>query len=334
MSIETPESTARLRIVFARMALAATALTFVVVVASAFMRHTQAGLSCVDWPACYGRIESSFGDVTPSTGVRIVRISHRIAATSVLVLVIGLLLIAWTQRPAWKREGSLALAALLVAAALAVLGIVTPGARLPAVTLGNLLGGYLMLALLTATYAAAANSRRSDARGSSPAAPLRWIALAVLVLVFAHAALGNMIGAQYALTACPTLGRCPGFPFVEIVLTDAWIPFRPYSIVDGRVVPPEGAAGLYVAHRALGVVVAIVVLALAYGLRRYDRHIAQALVVLAFTAPLLGVAAIAAMPSLPITVLHNAAAAGLVAVLAMVAARRDQANDAEQHVPH
>jgi len=40
-------------------------------------------------------------------------------------LVIGLPLIAWTQKPAWKREGSLALAALVVAVGLAVLGIAT-----------------------------------------------------------------------------------------------------------------------------------------------------------------------------------------------------------------
>ena len=90
----------------------------------------------------------------------------------------------------------------------------------------------------------------------------------------------------------------------------------------GRVVPPAGAAGLYVAHRALGIVVAIVVLTLAHGLRRYDRRVSRVLVALALVAPLLGVAAIAAIPSLTITVLHNAAAAALVATLAFVAARR------------
>jgi len=322
MSVAAAESTARLRVAFARMALAAAALTFVVIVASAFMRHTQAGLACDDWPACYGRIDGSAGEVTPTTGVRAARIAHRIAATSVLVLVIGLLLVAWTQKPAWKREGGLAFGALVVAVALAVLGIVTPGAMLPAVTLGNLLGGYLMLALLSATCAAGVALGRPAIARSSPAAPLPWLALAVLVLVFAHAAAGNLIGAQYALTACPTLGKCPGFPFDEFRLTEAWNPFRPLSIADGRVVPPAGAAGLYVAHRALGIVVAIVVLTLAHGLRRYDRRVSRVLVALALVAPLLGLAAIAAMPSLPFTVLHNAAAAALVAALAVIAARR------------
>jgi heme A synthase len=121
------------------------------------MRHTQAGLNCDDWPACYGRIVASSADgaagtePAPSTGVRLARIAHRLAATSVLALVIGLLLVAWTQKPAWTREGRLAGLALVVAGGLAVLGIATPGAMLPAVTLGKFAGGYLMLALLIAT---------------------------------------------------------------------------------------------------------------------------------------------------------------------------------------
>jgi hypothetical protein len=43
--------------------------------------------------------------------------------------------------------------------------------------------------------------------------------------------------------------------------------------------------------------------------------------VLALTIPLLGIAAVLAMPALAITVLHNAAAAALVATLSYVGAR-------------
>jgi heme A synthase len=108
MSTVATDAAARLLLVFRRAAFAAAALTFVVIVASAFMRHTQAGLACDDWPACYGRIATSAAgtDVVPTTGVRLARIAHRLAATGVLAFVIGLLLVAWTQKPAWKREGS------------------------------------------------------------------------------------------------------------------------------------------------------------------------------------------------------------------------------------
>jgi len=321
MTIDPHEAGARLRLLFARMALAAAALTFVVIVASAFMRHTQAGLACADWPACYGRMEASGADALPSTEVRIARIAHRLAATGVLALVIGLLLVAWTQKPAWKREGSLALAALIVAAALAVLGLATPGSKIPAVTLGNLLGGYLMLALLAATTVSG-RSRDDAMVPTTSQANLRALAGAVLVLLLLQAASGGMIGAQYALTACPSVAACPVFGFGDLLAAGGLDPFRALSIVNGRVVPPGGAAGLHVIHRALGLAVAAVAFALAYRMRRIDRRAASLLAALAAVAPLLGAAAIAGMPSLPTTVLHNAAAAALVAVLAYLAARK------------
>jgi cytochrome c oxidase assembly protein subunit 15 len=50
-------------------------------------------------------------------------------------------------RPVLKRAGALSVSLLLLALALAALGIATPGTRLPAVAMGNLLGGFVMLAL-------------------------------------------------------------------------------------------------------------------------------------------------------------------------------------------
>ena len=320
MSGDTPETVARLRVLFARTALAAAALTFVVIIASAFMRHTQVGLACADWPACYGVVDAAGAEAVPSTAVRLVRVAHRIAATGVLALIIGLLLIAWTQRPAWKREGTLATAALAIAAALAVLGIATPGARLPAVTLGNLLGGYAVLAMLAASVATATTANAAPTPWWRPGARLPWIALAALVLAFAQSALGGSIGAQYTLTACTTLGRCPGFPD-EFMLSPALDPFRPLSIVDGRVVPPPRAAAVYITHRTIGIAVVVVTLVLASALSKRDRRLAWMLGILAVAAPLAGVVTILAVPSLMLTVLHNTCAALLIAALAMAVVR-------------
>jgi len=316
----SPAAVVRLRRFFVLLGIAAAALTAVVIVASAFMRHTQAGLGCADWPACYARIAAESPDAAPAAGVRLARFAHRLAATGVLALILGMLLIAWTQRPAWKREGLLALAALVVAAGLAVLGVATPGAKLPAVTLGNLLGGYLMLSVLAALVATAASGTASSASGVPRAEPLRGIALAVLALVFAQAALGGMIGSQFALTACPTLGACAGFAFDELRSAAALDAFRPLVIVDGRVVPPADAAAPFVIHRMLGLAVAVVTLVLAYALRRSHARAAVVLMALALAAPLLGVTAILALPSLSLTVSHNAVSAALIAALAWVSA--------------
>jgi cytochrome c oxidase assembly protein subunit 15 len=230
----------------------------------------------------------------------------------VLALIVGMLLIAWTQKPAWRREGTLALAALALAVGLAVLGIATPGARVPAVTLGNLLGGYLMFAALCALV--------TIARGSANPASLRAFAAAVLLLVLMEAAVGASIGAQYALTACPTLPACPAASGGGLFPIEALNLFRPLSIADGHAVAAPDAPGLHIVHRAAGIAIVFATLALAYRSRRDDRRAAFILAAFVLAIPLLGAAAIATMPSLSATVLHNAATALLVGRLAAMAA--------------
>lgn len=328
MNDEARDETARLRLWFARMAIAAAALTFVVIVASALMRHTQAGLACADWPACYGRIEALDPDARPASGVRVARLAHRLAATSVLALVLGMLLVAWTQKPAWKCEGRLALVALAVAGALAALGVATPGAKIPAITLGNLLGGYLMLALFAATFAATRLDRDGASGAAAPPRFERPFAVALLALVFAQTAAGGMIGAQYALAACPAL-QCPATLAGSLSAPGAFEPFRTLVIDGGRVTPAADARALHIVHRALGMVVVVSVLSLAWKLRRADRARAWLLLSLALAAPALGVATVLAVPSLWLTVLHNAATAALVAALAgiVVQSRRHRSHD-------
>jgi len=311
MTAETAGSTARLRALFARMALAAAALTFIVIVASAFMRHAQAGLSCGDWPACYARIAAPDADTLPGTGVRVARIAHRLAATGVLALVIGMLLIAWTQAPAWKREGALALWALAIAMALAVLGIATPGARLPAVTLGNLLGGYAMLAVL-ATTAAPASAAPNSARK---------LAKLALALAFVQTALGGMMGAQFAALVCPALVDCGPWSWPAFADGGAWNPLHTPALIEGHLAAPDGAAGLHVLHRLNGVVLAATALAAAAAQHHVRPRLAFSLTGLVLAVAALGAAAVSPQPALAFVVAHNAGAALLVALLGSAAAK-------------
>ena len=313
-------STARTRRLFGRLALAAGLLTLIVIAASAFIRHTQAGLACVDWPACYARIGAQPEAAVLSTGVFIARLVHRLAASGALALIIGMLMVGRAPRTAFKRERMLALAALLIAAGLAGLGIATPGTEYPAVPVGNLLGGFLMIAVLAALTGAVASP--DSATPQSPATtPLRSIALVLLAFAFVQAGLGTLIGTKFALTACTELVRCPDFAIDDFALA-ALNPFLRLVIVDGRAVAPAGAAGIHVMHRLLGIGIATTALVLAYTLRSTDRRAARLLMALALVTPLLGATAVVAMPWLAVTVLHNAAAAMLIASLAYVAARR------------
>jgi heme a synthase len=305
------DAATRLRLMLARMALAAAVLTFVVIVASAFMRHAQAGLSCDDWPACYGQVVAPDAGTMPEAGVRVARIAHRIAATGVLALVIGMLLVAWTQTPAWKREGVLAGCALAIAVALAVLGIATPGARLPAITLGNLLGGFAMLAVL----AAAAARTRAASQGA------RTLARLALVSVFVQAALGGMISAQFASLACPALTDCGAWSWAAFADGESWNPLRAPDLIAGHLTAGGGAASLHVLHRMNAFVIATLVVATAGALRESRPRLALGLAGLVAFAAALGASAVSAKPALVWVVAHNASAALLVALLARAGSR-------------
>jgi cytochrome c oxidase assembly protein subunit 15 len=298
------------------LAAAALVLTFVVVVASAFMRHVQ-GVGCADWPACYGRVASEAQAAATPIGIHIARLLHRLAASSALLAIVIVTILS-RRRTELAHARALAIGALAAALALAALGIATPGATLPAVPLGNLAGGFLMIALLAALVGSLSDGR--PAIENPVSSRLRALALALLAAVFVQTLTGGLIGTQFALPACPTLDGCSAGGD----LVSALNPFRLPRVADGRVVPPAGASDLHVLHRGLGVVIAVAMFGFAYLLRgTRARRSTLLFAALGVAAPLTGAFAILHMPAPVVTVVHNALAASSVAGFAyFVAATR------------
>ena len=196
------------------------ALVIVVIVSSAYLRLSQAGLSCADWPSCYGSLAHAAVVTTAQRGARL---AHRFAASAVSIVLIALLAVALAQRPRLARQAMLAAAALAVAVVLAMIGAVTSeSARatpLPAVTLANLGGGFALLALLAwlretlpigngdvmpaqSNAAPPATARSPTTRG------LRAAAMLALVAVIGQVALGGLVSAKFAALACPSFPLC------------------------------------------------------------------------------------------------------------------------------
>jgi len=285
---------------YAIAALVAVALTFVVVVASAFLRHSQAGLGCADWPACYARVAVE----AQGAGVAFARGAHRIAASGAALAVIAMLAFGWRDA-ALRRRAALAFA---IVAGLALLGVVTRGARLPAIALANLLGGFALFAVLVAAHASAAR-RVAASRGVRVAAGL------AAVLVLLQAAVGGSIGAQSALLACPSFPGCEAASWHALVQGGAWNAFRESTIVDGRIVAPAGAAALHLVHRAGAIAVTLVVLGIV--LRAPSSSGGLALLLGVVVAA--GVGGTLVPSSLALAVVHNGCAALLLAMLARIA---------------
>jgi heme a synthase len=187
-----------------RMALLCAALVLVITSLSAFLRLTQAGLGCADWPQCYGRALAAQQQGMPvaTDGARataLARLAHRVAASAALLLIVVMAMTCLATRPAWWRAGRLALALLALALLLALLGRFSSGARVPAVAIGNLLGGFLMLALAWRLV------RDTAPHSAAAAPPLRSLARLCIVLLLAQIALGGLVSAGLAGRACPEL---------------------------------------------------------------------------------------------------------------------------------
>ena len=298
------------------------ALVLVVIVSSAYLRLSQAGLSCADWPACYGNL-SHIAEAT--TAQLAARIAHRIAASAVGFVLIALLGVSLTQRPRLAKQAAIAGLALAVALMLAAIGAVMSesmrGAPLPAVTLANLLGGFALLALLVWLRETVRGEpmTRMDATLASTSHPLRGaraFAIIALMAVVVQVLLGALVSAKFAALACPGFPLC-GTDAPISALPATLNPFAPLDVDATRtIVRPPALAALHWAHRAwahaLLVLVAILVVVLA---RNGRRRAALLLALIVIVQLALGATAVLGGLRLGVVVAHNLVAAVLLATL-------------------
>ena len=301
--------------VFSSLVFLSLALTLVTVVLSAYIRLASNGLGCEPWPACYGQIgpresyspSASFTDANPEKPYGTARAFHRCAASLLGLFVLLLLIQAWRGRA--SGNGKLGATLLFVITVfLSILGYSTPSPWIPAVTLGNLLGGMSMLAILWWMMQKAVPRTRHDNIES-----FRPLALTGLVVLFMQIALGAWTSGHYAAPAC---GEFPSCAVDKAPLGEAFNPARQLQVdAGGRIVPEPAMATVQQTHRYA----ALLTLALltVVGLRARKAggalHASGTLIVaMAWAQFLLAIASVwLAFPLIMVT-LHNAGAAVLV----------------------
>jgi len=299
-------------------ALAIVSLIFVLalVSVSAYLRLENSGIGCPDWPACYGLIGDQ-AETAPTVSSTYERLAieaqeplswatpvHRLVASILGLLILGMALLSLRTRE--HRLLSFTLLGLTVF--LAWLGIYSGGLHSPAVVMGNLGGGFIMLGLLGWMVF-------GDAKPRANASPnvRRWVA-AALVLLCIQIALGGLTSANFAASACQTLPDCHG----------SWIPgsdlWTAFDLTRQHEIGPTGLAiggaertDIHKLHRLMAVVTTLTALiAGILALRAKLTGAALTLIALVATEYFIGAAAILTDLPIGIAVAHNWLAAILL----------------------
>jgi len=258
---------------FRRVAIAAAVLVFAVVVLGAYVRLSDAGLGCPDWPTCYGHwtaggaeanteaVAKAFPGHTVRYTKAIREMLHRYFATGLGVLIVALATLAIVNR----RQRNLPLALPIVLVPLVSLqgafGALTVTWKLQPITVTlHLLGGMATLAILAWLVA------KPEVR--TPTVPERKLlpwALVGLAVLAAQLALGGWVSANYAAVACPDFPTCQNSWLPSMDLRDGFRLWHPLGVdYTGGILDHPARVAIHFMHRCGALVTALVLATIAF----------------------------------------------------------------------
>lgn len=319
---------------FFRVSLLASVLAFGVVALGAFVRLSDAGLGCPDWPGCYGHIgvpeashavasaNAAYPDrpVVASKGWK--EMIHRYFAGTLGLLTFAAAVLAWRNRHRRGQPVGVPLFLVLMVIFQAALGMWTVTWKLkPVVVMGHLLGGMTVLSLL---WWQTLRGGRLLARLSLPRVPGLKAALAVgLVVVACQIALGGWTSSNYAAVACNEFPTCTNGTYWPRDADFAsgfklWHRIGP-NYEYGQHLSHQAKEAIHLTHRVGALITTVFVLALAFALWRgvpgAAASAAAAVLVGVLTLQVaLGISNVLFNLPLPVAVAHNAGAALLLLV--------------------
>ncbi len=305
-----------------------TGLAFAVILLGAYVRISDAGLGCPDWPGCYGQISpwhagddiaaAQLADPTgPVSHAKAWKeMLHRYLAGGLGFSILAIAILAWRRLSPARRVLPGVLLALLLLQAMLGMWTVTQQLK-PMIVAAHLLGGMSTLAVLAwLLWRDQSDRGRSPTPAESPSRLTFALARGVLLLVLAQIALGGWVSANHAALVCPDLPTCQGvwWPAADFVAGfSLWHPLDGLSI--------GALTAIHQLHRLGALLVLAGALLLAARLARISGAAALAVLAIAGTQFLLGAANVLLGLPLAVAVAHNAGAACLLLCLVWVNVR-------------
>jgi len=196
-------------------------LAFIVIILGAYTRLTDAGLSCPDWPHCYGFVTaphtaSQIQDAAqryPAMPIDVKKawteMTHRYFAGTEGIFILFLSLYILSRKNGGIKSKFIGAALILLLCSQVTLGMLTVTEKLkPVIVLSHLLNGLSILSVLWWAFLESYLPSKPAAfnRNSMTSLPF-WIALFVII---GQITLGGWVSTHYAGLACVDFPYCNG----------------------------------------------------------------------------------------------------------------------------
>lgn len=303
-------------------------LALTVIVKGAYVRLSDAGLGCPDWPGCYGQllVPATEAEALPQhlearpleSGKAWREMIHRYLASGLGLVIVTLALLAWRNRADPRQPVLVPLLLVPLVMFQGLLGMWTVTLLLkPLVVTAHLLGGFTIFALLTWNLLSVTGG---PARRLAPgSAIVSACALALLALV-GQVFLGGWTSANYAALACTDFPTCHGSYWPDMAFDDAFVLWRGLGVnYEFGVLETPARTAIHYSHRLWAGVTALMILIAIGAARRHGgapgRRLGWCILAALVLQISLGITNVVHGLPLPVAVMHNGMAALLLASL-------------------
>lgn len=321
-------STTKIYRFFKALVLIASFLALCVVVLGAYVRLTDAGLGCPDWPGCYGTLtvpqseaaiasaQAGYPHSTVVVGKAWREMTHRYFAGILGLIVLAIFILGWRSKAEIKCSAWTPTFLLVLITFQAMLGMWTVTMLLkPAIVSAHLLGGMTTLAILVWL------AHRHWGHYSASIVQLGSLKFAIrfaLLMLFMQIFLGGWTSTNYAALACTDFPTCHGVWMPEMDFKDAFHMVRELGqSANGGGLTLASITAIQWTHRVGALITFIYLGLLALNIMKYWqlKRLGIILVIVLCAQILLGISNLILHLPLVLAVAHNFTAGLLVIIL-------------------
>ncbi|MEH6504524.1 MAG: COX15/CtaA family protein [Cycloclasticus sp.] len=308
---------------FRNLTIIAILLTLLVVVLGAYVRLSDAGLGCPDWPGCYGNLiideapegVSQANEAFPERPFEASKawkeMIHRYFATTLGLVILLLTIMAWRRAEIGQRALTTGLSILVMFQGALGMWTVTLLVK-PIIVMSHLLGGLATLSLLLLLLLRIRNKRLPVEQKSNAIKKIATIGMLVLIV---QIALGGWTSTNYAALACPDFPTCFGGSWnPNVDYKEGFVLWRGLGVdYEFGVLTNEARAAIHWVHRIGALITTLTLGFLVFALIKV-RAVKEASLILSLLVSQIALGILNVVLNLPLhlAVAHNAVAALLL----------------------